>query len=61
MINLTPSGTEEQKKRPREISGDSLNERRAAKVCLRYGVKGHSQWYCPESQLKATVTSAQFT
>jgi hypothetical protein len=59
MMNLTSSEAEEWKKRLAEITGETLSARRAAKACLRCGVKDHSQWYCPESQPKAAVISVQ--
>jgi hypothetical protein len=40
---------------------ETLRQRRNKKACQRCGSKRHSQWYCLESQSKASVASAQPT
>jgi hypothetical protein len=59
--NLTPTEKEERNKRLRVIPLETLKERRDEKACQRCGSKSHSQWFCPESQLKAAVASAQIS
>jgi uncharacterized membrane protein YvbJ len=38
---------------------ETLKKRRDEKACQRCGSKSHNQWFCPESQPKAAVASAQ--
>jgi hypothetical protein len=40
---------------------DILQQRRDEKACQRCGSKKYSHWYCPKSQPKAAVASAQPT
>jgi hypothetical protein len=61
MMNLTPAEKEEWGKRLRDITTETLRERRNKRFCLRCGGKNYTQWYCPESQLKAAVASAKST
>jgi hypothetical protein len=59
--NLTPAEVAERDMRLRGIPLETLRTRCNAKSCQRCGSTKHSQWYCLESQQKATVTSAQQT
>jgi hypothetical protein len=58
-LKLTEAEIEEKNKRLRGLPSDLLRKRRNEKACQRCGSKLHSQWYCPESQPKAAVASAQ--
>jgi hypothetical protein len=57
--NLTPAGKVERSKRLRGIPLETLRQRKSNNVCQRCGDKRHTQWFCPESQLKAAVASVQ--
>jgi hypothetical protein len=57
-LNLTPAEKEERSKRLRGKPLDILKRRQDDRVCQRCGSKKHSQWFCPESQPKASVASA---
>jgi hypothetical protein len=56
--NLTPAEREGWSKRLREITIETLRERRLKRVCMRCGNKSHNQWFCLKSQLKAAIASA---
>jgi hypothetical protein len=58
-LKLTQAEMDEKSKRLRGIPLDTLRHRRDNKLCQRCGSKSHSQWFCPESQPKAAVASAQ--
>jgi hypothetical protein len=57
--NLTLAEKEERSKRLRGMPLNILRQRKSQKLCQRCGSKGHNQWFCPESQPKAAVASAQ--
>jgi hypothetical protein len=58
-MNLSSAEKEERDKRLRGIPLATLRERKSQGVCQRCGDKRHTQWFCPESQLKVTVASVQ--
>jgi hypothetical protein len=60
-LRLIEAEKEERSKRLKGIPLDLLRKRRDEKACQRCRSKEHSQWYCPESQLKAAVASAQIS
>jgi hypothetical protein len=60
-LRLTQDEKDERSKRLRGIPLETLQQRRDNKLCQRCGSKSHSQWYCPESQPKAAVASAQIS
>jgi hypothetical protein len=57
--NLTPAEKEERNKRLRGIPIDTLRTRKSLRQCQRCGNPKHTQWFCPESQSKASVASVQ--